>query len=351
MVSRAPVTLALLGSLALSAVVVPCPRPALAGEPSPSDKETARALFKDGEQKRKAGDLKGALEAFRAAHAIMNVPTTGLELGKTQAQLGQIVEARDTLLSVVRIPVVPGEPDKYPQAREEAKKLADQLEPKLASLKIVLTHAPSGATPKVSIDGVEIHSATIGVVRKHNPGKHEVVVVVGKVEKTESVELAEGETKEVTFDLAPADAPPEKPPEDPHDKPPEPKAPPPPEKPSYTLAWIGFGAGAAFLVGGSVTGLLAFSKAGQAKEGCVDGKCPPSTHDALDASRTFGTISTISFGLALAGGVVGVIGLVTAKPAPVAEKDAGAASGLRLGPLQAVTIGVGPGSVALHARF
>lgn len=349
MFARAPATVALVAGVAFTAVVA-CPaRQATAGEPSPSDKETARALFKEGEQKRKAGDLKGALEAFRAAHAIMNVPTTGLELGKTQAQLGQIVEARDTLLSVVRIPVVAGEPDKYPQAREEAKKLADQLEPKLASLKIVLTHAPSGVTPKVTIDGVEIHSATIGVVRKHNPGKHDVVVVVGKVEKSESVELTEGETKEITFDLAPAEGP-EKPPEDPHDKPPEPVVPAPPPKPSYTLAYVGYGAAAVFLVGGVVTGLFAFSKAQEAKDGCVDGKCPPATHDAIDASKTFGTVSTISFGLALAGGVVGTIGLFTAKPsATPSEKDA--ARGLRLGPLEAVRLGIGPGSIALHARF
>lgn len=303
-------------------------------EPSPSDKETARALFKDGEQKRKAGDLPGALEAFRAAHAIMNVPTTGLELGKTQAQLGQIVEARDTLLSVVRIPVQAGEPEKYGQAREEAKKLAEQLEPRLASLKIVLTHAPSGATPKVTIDGVEIHAATIGMVRKNNPGKHEIVVVVGKVEKKESVDLAEGESKEITFDLAPSEAPP-KPVEDPHDKPPEPVEPAPPE-PTKTspLVWAGYGAGAVFLVGGIVTGALAFSKAGEAKEGCVDGRCPPVTHDALDVSRTWGTVSTISFGLALVGGVVGTIGLFTHK-----SPDQPATVSLRLGPGSLVVAG------------
>ena len=313
---------------------------AAAAEPSPSDKETARALFKEGEQKRKAGDLPGALEAFRAAHAIMNVPTTGLELGKVQAQLGQIVEARDTLLSVVRIPVVPGEPEKYPLARDEAKKLAESLEPKLASLKIVVTKVPGGATPKISVDGAEIHAATVGLTRKHNPGKHEIVVAVGKVEKKESVDLAEGETKEVTFDFSETDAPPAAPPKDVHDDPPPLKEPPkePPPRTMGPLFWGGYGAAAVFLVGGSVAGILALSNASTAKEGCVEGKCPPATHDALDSSRTWGTVATVGFVLGGVGLLVGTIGLFQSKePEPA--------------PVTSLRLNVGPGAVALTGTF
>ncbi len=271
----------------------------------------------------------------------MNVPTTGLELGKTQAQLGQIVEARDTLLSVVRIPVVAGEPEKYPVAREEAKKLAEQLEPKLASLKIVLTKVPAGATAKILVDGVEIHAATVGLTRKHNPGSHEIVVVVGKVEKKETVELVEGETKELNFEFGkePEAPPPEA--KDPHDEPPPLKEPPPAEPAPRVLGPLfygGYGAAAVFLAGGAVTGILAFSKASAAKEGCVDGKCPPSTHEALDSSRTFGTVSTVAFALCGAGLLVGTIGLFQSK-----TPDAPPATSWRLH--------VGPGSLGVSGRF
>ena len=169
---------------------------------SASDKETARALMKDGEARRAKGDHKGALQNFKAAHAIMNVPTTGLELGRSQVDLGMLVEARDTLLSVTRLPVVPGESANMVAARDEAQKLADTIEGKIPSLTIKLLGVPEGATAKVTIDGTTILAATIGVPRKHNPGKHEVVVSAGGTEKRESIELIEGEEKTVTISLS-----------------------------------------------------------------------------------------------------------------------------------------------------
>src|SRR5947207_9657736 len=59
--------------LALSLAVA---SPALAA-PSAADRETARALVVEGKQRRDKGDLPGALESFKAADAIMRVPTTG----------------------------------------------------------------------------------------------------------------------------------------------------------------------------------------------------------------------------------------------------------------------------------
>src|SRR5262245_48380446 len=66
------------------------------GEPSAAERETARALLISGRDKRKSGKLAEALQDFERAHAIMHVPTTGLDLGKLQEQLGKLVEAHDT---------------------------------------------------------------------------------------------------------------------------------------------------------------------------------------------------------------------------------------------------------------
>jgi hypothetical protein len=269
------------------------------GDPSASDKETARALMKDGEAKRSKGDHQGALQSFKAAHAIMNVPTTGLELGRTQNELGLLVESRDTLLAVTRMPVVAGESEQMAAAREEAQKLADTIEPRIPSLTVKLEDVPSGATPKVTIDGVAILPATVGLPRKHNPGKHEVVVAAGSVERRESVTLAEGEEKTIAISLAEEESLAPRPSED---------------KPSSRvspLVYVGFGSAAAFAIVGGVTGVLAFSRANRAKEGCDGNLCPPETHEDVESSRTFGTISTISFALAGAGAIVGVIGLMS----------------------------------------
>jgi len=78
------VTCTLAASLGLASAVA-------AAEPSPADKETARGLMAEGRSGRDKGDLKGALKAFAAADSIMHVPTTGVEVARTQAALGQLV--------------------------------------------------------------------------------------------------------------------------------------------------------------------------------------------------------------------------------------------------------------------
>ena len=84
---------------ALAAAPVLYPRIARA-EPTAGDKETARSLMDEGDRKFAAKDFKGALDAYQGAHAIMGVPTTGIEVAKAQEALGLLVEARDTLLAV-----------------------------------------------------------------------------------------------------------------------------------------------------------------------------------------------------------------------------------------------------------
>jgi hypothetical protein len=275
------------------------------GEPSASDKETARALMKEGDAKRKSNDLQGAYKAFKAAHAIMGVPTTGFELGRTEADLGMLVEARDTLLAVTRTPVAPGESEAFAIARAEAQKLADEIEPRIASLRVIVTGAPDGASVAVTIDGQTIPAATIGVARKHNPGKHDIVVVVGSVTRKTNVELKEGDSRDVTVDVAtPAEVAP------PADDAPAESSPPDATPPRTSpLVYVGFGGAAVFAAVGAITGVMAFSKASSAKDGCDGTRCPPSTHDDIASSKTFGTVSTVAFVLTGAGLVVGTVGL------------------------------------------
>jgi hypothetical protein len=321
--NRRPIARTLVAALSAITLVLSSV-PAVAA-PSASDKETARALMKDGETKREKGDHKSALQSFHAAHAIMNVPTTGLELGRSQMDLGLLVEARDTLLGVTRLPVLPGESANMPAAREEAQALADEIEPRIPTLTINLVGVPPGTTAKVSVDDHPILAATIGVPRKHNPGEHVIAVVAGSIEKKQAVVLAEGDTKELTIDLHA--------PELDRDEPAMPSGDEPSgdaRAPNYSLMYIGIASAGVFGVVGGVTGLLAFSRAGAARDGCDGNRCPPSTHDQIESSKTFGTVSTISFALAGAGAVVAVIGFVTARREPSAFTESRTAPSLRL---------------------
>lgn len=71
--------------------------------PSAAERDTARSLMDEGDRMLTSGKLREAMERYRAAHAIMHVPTTGVELARVQARLGLLVEARATAMEVVNL--------------------------------------------------------------------------------------------------------------------------------------------------------------------------------------------------------------------------------------------------------
>lgn len=299
---------------------------------SASDRETARALMEEGDKKREGGDLPGALKAFQQADAIMHVPTTGLEVAKVQARLGKLVEARDTLAAVLRLPVKAPEPAAFAVARKSAETMNAELGERIPSLHVKLAGLPPGASATIDIDGETI--AGVGAPRKLNPGAHLVVVRAGGEDRRESVTLAEREARELTIDMAPK------------------AVTPPPDSgegkgggPSKALMYGGFGVGAVGVVVGSITGIMSITKVSSIRESCVDDRCPPDKKADIDSAKDLGTLSTVAF---IVGGIgigAGVIGLLTA-PKGDAPRGAGAAR-----TTAGVTPEIGPGWAGLRGRF
>lgn len=176
--------------------------PAAHGEPSVADRATARALLLDGRAKMEAKDHAGALKAFQGAHAIMNVPTTGLDLAKAHAALGQLLEAREVALSVTRSPAKVDDPEAFADARKAAEVLAAGLDPRIPSVVIsVAGPAPEGVS--ITLDGAALAVATLSLPRKVNPGRHRIVVSApGFEEGAREVDVAEGTSVPVEMSLA-----------------------------------------------------------------------------------------------------------------------------------------------------
>ena len=155
------------------AIAVTAAGAAGAAEPTPAEKETARGLMDEGHARDDRGDHAGALESFRAADALMHVPTTGLEVGRQQVALKLLVDARDTLLSVCRLPVVSGEPAAFAAARDQAQSMYDALTPRIPALRVsVIGGSKLAAT--LQIDGIRIPASAAGVPFRVNPGHHVV---------------------------------------------------------------------------------------------------------------------------------------------------------------------------------
>jgi hypothetical protein len=325
---RWPRTLAV---LVVVLVTASAPR-ARADEPTAADSETALQLYKEGKDRRDRGDLPAALEKLRAAYALVETPITALELGRTYAMMGKLLEAREILLSVARLPVRKNESKKATEARAEAEKMAGALKPRLATLAVRVKNEKK--TPKLTIDGVVIPSEAAAAPRIVNPGAHVVVVDVDGRTRQAEVTLREGESRELAIE-APAPGGPEPTPTPTPVEPTEPSASPG----RSPLVYAGFGTAIVGLAVGGVTGVLTLSKASSLDETCRGNSCPPSSQSDLDSASTMGTISTVAFAVAGVGLVVGAAGLFLFDPKPAPASSPGA------------RLVVTPGGAALRGTF
>lgn len=314
--------------------------------PSAADMESARQLFKEGKELREKGQLVPAREKLKAAHALGQTPVTGLELGKTHMMLNELVDAREAFLSVGRIPVASDETKKSADARVECEKLAAEIKPRIPFIKVKVNNAPAGVPVKVTVDGDDIPSAALSQPRAVNPG-HRVIVakVEGSPDAKAEIDIKEGETLDVALyiktpkkkvtpppdeqprpDETPppvAEQPPPPPPPQPtYTPPPPPPQPEQPKGPMSPLVPIGFVVAGVGVIAGAATGILALRKADEVKTACPNAVCSQANKPALDETRTLATISTISFAVAGAGVVLGIIGI--AKGRAPAEQPTGA---------------------------
>ena len=284
---------------------------------SASDRETARSLMDQGDDLRSKGDLKGALVRFKAANDIMHVPTTALEVARTQIALGQLVEARDMLAQIMSSAPTPREPAQFKDARVEAQKLDATLEARVPSLTVTVNGAAEGASVSLSVDGVAVPAAVIGLPRRLDAGHHVLVATTSTQEGRAEIDIAEGEKKDVSITLATVSKPVvEKPLVE------EKPEPPPEAHRSYVVPIVLFGIGGASLIAGGITGAMELSQTSSLSSTCSNKVCPPSQYGALDSANALATVSTIAF---IAGGVFvagGVIALLVGKPSAPAATQA-----------------------------
>lgn len=316
-----------------------------------ADIESARQLYNEGIALRDKGDFKGALDKFKAAHALGNTPITGLELCKTHASVNQPVEAREVCLSVARIPPLAGETARSQEARSEAARVADEVKARIAGLRIRVTGVPAGWQPTVTVDGLAVPPAAIGQPRAVNPGVHTITARVGSGGETRAtLELKEGESRDLDLAVQPPPA----------DEPPPPvgpapvgqgQPPPPKERKGSGLATVGFavaGVGAAI---GVVGGLVAISGKNELDDACPPAPngtktCGADDHDTLDSARTWGTVSTVSFVVAGVGLVAGLVGTLSSRSSTGAVSPP-----TRTAPAPRITPVLGLGGAGIHGTF
>lgn len=269
-------------------------------QPSAAQKETARGLMAEGRELREQGDWRGALTRFQAADSLMLVPTTGYEVAATQAALGQLVEARDTLRRVLALPQASSDPEPFNEARVKARALDQQLASRIGALRFVIRGVAPDTDVELRVDGETVPKALWGLPFRVNPGRH-VVSARSRGQATErEVETAESQSSVVELAFrARSEAP------APLAVPRATKSATPSRGPG-TLVYVAGGMALAGVIVGSVAGISAVSHRNAAKRECVNGLCPPSTWHDLDSSRSMATVSTVAFAVGGAAAVVGI---------------------------------------------
>jgi hypothetical protein len=300
---------------------------------SAADRETARGLMEQGDDQYEKGQWDKALELYRGAHELVSVPTTGIAVARVLERMKRLVEARDMALHVARIPAQPGEHAVFADARAEAQRMAEQLEPRIPSLQVKLRGAVPAGGVTVEMDGTVLPRAAALLPRKVNPGSVSVTVSgEGILNAMKEVTLEEGEVRDVEVELVAA-----------------PQGPAVPTDQGTTgtatspLVYVGFGIGAVGVIAGTATGWLASSKTSDLQDKCENSVCPPSLHGDYDAANRLATISNVSFGVGLVGIGVGVYGLLAGSD--VQQDPSQGSEGVRW---QAT---VGPGMAGVQGRF
>jgi hypothetical protein len=288
--------------------------------PSAADRETARSLLEQGRALSDQGNQQEALKRFKGADDIMHVPSTAIRVAKAQAALGLLVEARDTISQIQRMPMARVEPQPFKDARAEAEQLDATLAPRIPSLTITVTGAAAGEDATLTVDGVDLPAGVIGLPRVVDPGHHVIAAKTPTTAGTQEIDIKEAEQKKVEIGLvstgtvAPVVADQGTPPATTTKKSHSPTV----------VTWAGAGLAGAGLIVGTVTGVMVLSKKSTLKGECTNDVCPAGNSD-LSSANTLATVSTVGFIAAGVGAAVAIVSLAVGHNETVAASEPGPA--------------------------
>ncbi len=161
----------------------------------------ARAAATEGAKAFNEGRYADAVDMMTRAESIVHSPVQKLYLARSLVKLGKLVKARETYLKIRRAGVAADASEAVRRAVGDAEKELQLLEPRLP----YVTAAAQGAGPlpvTVTMDGVAIPQALLGVPLPIDPGKHVFQAFAeGKKSLEKSLTIAEGARETVVLDL------------------------------------------------------------------------------------------------------------------------------------------------------
>jgi hypothetical protein len=265
-------------------------------------------------------DFAAACPALSESQRLDPRPGTLFTLAECEAGWGHLASAftayTDYVSQVDAMTTAqrPKHADRRARASEHLKQLEAQV-PRVV-LKAVQPF-PSGTD--ITLDSLQIGLPMLGVPLPVDPGEHTLSIRRGSAPaQKQTFSLAVGERK--TVELLPlkeeATTPPPPPTTTPSAAGTSPPPALPPAPPSRTGMYVAGGVGVLGFVVGGVTGGIALSKKSTVNDQCVNLVCSHEGKQAADSAKSMALVSTIGFGVGLAGVAVAAILYATSSPAP-----------------------------------
>ncbi|MET0594615.1 MAG: hypothetical protein ABW133_18085 [Polyangiaceae bacterium] len=285
------------------------------GVASAQEDAAAEALFNKGLSEMEAGRYETACPTLKESQRIDPRMGTLFTLAECEAKGGMIASAVAHYDEYLRLFARLSPQQKTNQAGREKVSAAQKaaLAPLVPHVTLVVQNAPAGTT--VKWDDLVFNLPALGVPLPVNPGDHVVTTQApGYASSVTKVSLQKSERKQIDLKVGgklaakePAAVASTSPGESPSAAAPAAGESADASARSSRKVWI-YGTGAVGVVGvvvGAITGTVVLGKKTTIQDNCVANRCNADGKDAADSAQTLGAISTIGFG-------VGIAGLVTA---------------------------------------
>jgi hypothetical protein len=304
---------------------------ALCGSASAQEDAAADALFNKGLSEMEAGRYATACPTIKESQRLDPRMGTLFTLAECEAKGGMIASAVAHYDEYLRLFARLAPAQKATQAGREKVSAAQKaaLSPHVPHVTLVLRDAPAGTT--VKWDDMVFNVPALGVPLPVNPGEHVVTTQVpGGAAIVTRVTIDKGERKQVDLKVGAQERQRETP------TPgivPQPAAAPAVASGSQEadagtsdssrkiLMYGAAGLGAAGLAVGSITGALVLGKKGTIEDNCVGTLCNAQGKEAADGAQSLGLVSTIGFGVGIAGLATAAVLLFTEPKSTTAARS------------------------------
>ncbi len=272
----------------------------------------AELLYQTGLKSFDAGDYVVACRSFAESYRLDPLPGALFTLATCEMRAGRVGSASTRFQEYIELvdKLAPEQAAKEADRRAVAERQRRELLRQTPYLKLVLPDAAAKSS-EVRLNGAVVGSASINVELPVDPGEQVVEERLPNGEvRAQRITLGVGEHKLVI--LAAPNNPQHRPAaESPTPNPESASAP-----PRHALPYAVAGVGAVGLVVGSVSGILALAQASVVHAECNGPACSPRGKAAADRGKSWAWVSTVGFGVGLAGVATGSVLLLAGSAPP-----------------------------------